>query len=386
MVNGDIFAGGKMLGGTVVDYLWKTIWGGKPEWDCLGELRDCGMNWVRVGVTTCRDPLLADTPLEQWGSLEKKRGWSALEYAEAILRDAQEKGLRKNLFFFLSDKAASGAQQPAPPEWGGLSVEETAEKLGCYCRETTRYFLDQGLIIDLYDLGNEIERGIAGFFLGDRIQIPEGVDIQKDIKWMRDNVWKTEAVLLTAAAEGVRQADSNAKINLHGSCFALGAGNRLLKGFYQAMADFGVPYDVAGVSYYWDTVHIYDHGTLAAEKESSDEAYFKTAECREFVEFITHTLGKRFLFSEFVYPCYRPENRRAGEDIGYPYTPQGQADWMRDFLKTVMETPEISGCIYFYPEYSPRFHDKRYDVLNACGLFREDYTPNDALLQYRAYR
>ena len=101
MVNGDIFAGGKMLGGTVVDYLWKTIWGGKPEWDCLGELRDCGMNWVRVGVTTCRDPLLADTPLEQWGSLEKKRGWSALEYAEAILRDAQEKGLRKNLFFFL---------------------------------------------------------------------------------------------------------------------------------------------------------------------------------------------------------------------------------------------------------------------------------------------
>lgn len=59
-----------MLGGTVVDYLWKTVWGGQIQWDCLGQLRDNGMNWVRVGVLMKSDEQLANTPFEEWGSLE----------------------------------------------------------------------------------------------------------------------------------------------------------------------------------------------------------------------------------------------------------------------------------------------------------------------------
>ena len=113
----DIFSGGKMPGGTVVDYLWKTVWGGQTQWDCLGQLRDNGMNWVQVGVLRKSDEQLANTPFEEWGILKVDGcGWSTLEYAEAILRDAQEKGLQKDLFFFLSDQDASGAKQPASPE------------------------------------------------------------------------------------------------------------------------------------------------------------------------------------------------------------------------------------------------------------------------------
>lgn len=137
----DIFSGGKMPGGTMVDYLWKTVWGGQTQWDCLGQLRDNGMNWVRVGVLRKSDEQLANTPFEKWGSLKVDGyGWSTLEYAQAILRDAQEKGLRKNLFFFLSDQDASGVKQPALPEWQGLTVEETCAKLTECCYETAKYF------------------------------------------------------------------------------------------------------------------------------------------------------------------------------------------------------------------------------------------------------
>lgn len=84
-------------------------------------------------------------------------------------------------------------------------MEETCVKLTEYCYETAKYFQDKGLSIDLYDLGNEIERGIVGFFLGDRLTIPSGVNIQTNIQWMRDNVWNIEAQLLIACIEGVKK-------------------------------------------------------------------------------------------------------------------------------------------------------------------------------------
>lgn len=381
----DIFSGGKMLGGTVVDYLWKTVWGGQTQWDCLGQLRDNGMNWVRVGVLMKSDEQLANTPFEEWGSLKVDGyGWSTLEYAKAILRDAQEKGLRKNLFFFLSDQDASGAKQPAPAEWQGLTVEETCAKLTKYCYETAKYFQDKGLSIDLYDLGNEIERGIVGFFLGDRLTIPSGVDIQTNIQWMRDNVWDIEAQLLIACIEGVKKADPDAKFNLHSSCYGIGANNQLLKGFYKAMVDFGVPYDVAGVSYYWNGIHTYENGMQPVT--TPQEAYFKTAECKEFTDYIVHDLGKKFIFSEFVYPNASYFGLSGAMDIGYPFTIEGQADWVEDFLEYVMNTPEISGCIYFYPEYYPIMHSQEFDSLNYSGLFTNTLIPNAALKKYNQYK
>ncbi len=377
----DIFNDGKMFGGTVVDYLWKTIWGENEDWDCLGQLRDNGMNWVRVGVLMQNNERLAETPVEDWKSLPMQ-GWSTVEYAEAILREAQEKGFRKNLFLFLSPEAASGAEQPAPKEWKGLTVEETCEKLREYCYDITQYYVDKGLTIDLYDLGNEIERGILEFRPDERIERPEGLDIRNDIDWMRENVWNIEAQLLTAAVEGVRAADPDAKINLHGSCFGLGVDNKLLRGFYQAMVDYGVPFDVIGVSYYWNLIH---EGDISVGQPQP--AYYTTDEFASFLDFCVNTLGKKFIFSEYVYPSMKLDSITYGPDIGYPYDPAGQAAWMRDFLKYVNDTPEVSGCIYFYPEYYPTFQsDPQYAELNAWGLFNDLMKPNAALKEFNAYK
>lgn len=378
---GDIFNGGKMLGGTVVDYLSKTIWGGYEDWNCLGQLRESGMNWVRVGVLMKNDETLAGLPVDQWNTVPQQ-GWSTVEYAEAILNEATANGFRKILFFFLSDQAASGAMQPAPHDWKDLSVDETCTRLKEYCFETTRYYTDKGISIDLYEIGNEIERGILEFRPDERIARPVNLDILVDMQWMRDNVWNIEAKLLKAAIAGVRQADPDARIGLHGSCLGRGVDNRLIRGFFQAMKDFGVPYDVAGVSYYWSDIHIGDISLGAPQP-----AYYQTKEFTDFLDFIVTDLKKKFIFSEYVYPSFKPSGLKYGNDIGYPYTPEGQASWIKDFLRFCSENDKVSGSVYFYPDWYPTFStNPMYEMLNACGLFGNDMKPGLGLKAFNPYR
>ena len=150
------------------------------------------------------------------------------------------------------------------------------------------------------------------------------------------------------------------------------------------MVDFGVPYDVAGVSYYWNGIHTYENGMQPVT--TPQEAYFKTAECKEFTDYIVHDLGKKFIFSEFVYPNASYFGLSGAMDIGYPFTIEGQADWAEDFLEYVMNTPEVSGCLNFYPEYYPIMHSQEFDSLNYSGLFTNTLIPNAALKKYNPYK
>jgi len=367
----------------VVDYLWKKTWSNK-SWDPLGAMRDNGMNWVRVGVEMKDSPALASKDSKDWSTLPSGDSsyWSSKEYALAILKEATEKGYRKDLFLFLSPNAASGAQQDPPPEWTNLSVEDTSKKLEAYCYETVKYYVDKNVKIDLYDMGNEIERGILKFRPDERIKRPVGLNILTDMDWMRKNVWNIEATLLKSAIAGVKRADPSAKITLHGSCLARGSNNTMLNGFYQAMSDYGVPYDVIGVSYYWNDVHSDD-----ISLGESQPAYYTTQEWKDTLKFYTQTLKKTFIFSEYVYTNDNYDGLTYGNDIGYPYTPQGQQKWIKDFLKYCHDTPEVSGCIYFYPEYYPTFQsDPAYDALNAFGLFGNDLKANAALKEFNKYQ
>ena len=233
------------LGGVPNDYLAVRDWG--DRWHQLNPvetLADHGFEWVRVGVTTRSVPALRDTPPAQWSSLPwRDEYWSSREWAEQIMREAVAEGLRLNLFFFLSDEAAHAGQQNAPREWAGLSVEETARRVKAHTFETTTYFLEKGLDIELHDIGNEIDTGILNFLPGERITLPAGVDLTRNMDYMRRNVWNIEATLLKSAIEGVKQADPDAQIVLHTAGLMLGPGDLFAKTFFQTMVEFGVEFD-----------------------------------------------------------------------------------------------------------------------------------------------
>ena len=379
-VDGDIFnnPNAKMLGGTVCDYLQFKLWyGGFIDANPLQVMKENGFNWVRVGVLMKEDETLDGLPYDEWNTVQA-RGWSTKPYAKRILKEASDVGLMKNLFFFLSDTAASGAEQNAPYAWKNLSVEETAEKLEEYCFETTKYFIDDGIKIDLYELGNENERGILNFRPDERIERPADVNVLTNITWMRENVWTIQAELFRAAIQGIRRADPDAKIGIHGSCFGY-ADNMLILGFFEAMINYGVDYDVASASYYWRDIH-----ADFASPRSPKEAYWTTREWRNTLQRI-EAMDKIFILGEIQYP-FMEEAFDAAPDIGYPYTQEGQANWLYDLLTYVGDTPGVAGTIYFYPDYYDNMASG-YRELNMCGLFTPppDFGPLPGMLAYRRF-
>jgi len=359
-------------GGVVCDYLAKTLW--DHYWEepdgCLKLLKNGGMEWVRVGVTTVRSELLAKTPTEQWGSLPwDPLFWSSREYTGEILRQANQIGFKTDLFFFLSDTAAHAGIQDAPKDWQGMDAEETAQRLREYCRETTKYYLDQNISIDLYEIGNEIQMGVLNFRPGERIAA-DNVDIIHDLDYMKREVWSVEADLLKAAIEGVKSADPRAGIVLHTAGLGISKDNAFLREFYNTMIESGVAFDFIGLSYPYGNINV----------EDPTRPYFHSA---EFVKAMVYfrSLGKDVLFSEFAYPN-APSDTAAPPDEGYPYSPEGQAAWIGDFVSVCAEQ-KVSGAFYFYPEYYAGFSSG--SDLDLSGLLKGADEPMPGLVVFRGY-
>ena len=353
------------LGGVPTDYLAVRDWGGFwHQLNPLEALSDNGFEWVRVGVTTRSVSALRDTPPAQWSSLPwRDEYWSSREYAEQIMREATAAGLRLNVFLFLSDDAAHFSQQNAPPEWAGLSVEETARRVKAYTFETTTYFLNKGLDIELYDIGNEIDIGILNFRPGERIAVPPGVDFIRHMDYMRHNVWNIEATLLKSAIAGVKQADPDAQIVLHIAGLMISPADLFAKTFFQTMVEFGVEFDYAGLSF--------PYINFADSRLSAYSTNYWFQRLQETTDFLA-SLGKPVLFSEGGYPHATPGI--LGKPMqDFPYTPAGQAAWVRRHLRFMTSNEDVAGFFYFYPDWFPGMsNDPSVLNLESMGLFASD--------------
>jgi len=363
------------VGGVVCDYLAGRVWGQYwKQLDPLQTLKENGFTGVRVGVLTTSSQYLRDTPPPEWNTLPwRDEYWSSLEYAEQILREASDKGLLLNLFFFLSDKAAHAGQQDAPAEWVGLSVTDTATVLETYTYNTTQYFLNRGLNIELYDIGNEIEWGILNFRPGERIDLPSGVDVTTNMDYMRNNVWNVEATLLKSAISGVKRADPDAKIVLHIAGLGISPSDLFVKSFFQAMVDEGVEFDYAGLS------HPYSFTGWSLPNYST---YCWFQRLQETINFLA-SLSKKVIFSEAAYP-HDLAGIEGGPMEDFPYTPTGQAAWVRDQLRFTSNSENVIGFFYFYPEwFTGMSADSSTLNLQSSGLFASDTQVEPAMDEFR---
>jgi arabinogalactan endo-1,4-beta-galactosidase len=361
------------LGGVVCDYLAYSNFGGH-EWQNINPLdtmKQNGLKWVRVGVTTVSSPTLRDTPPEQWGALSwRGEFWSSREFAGEIMRQAQARGYRLNLFMFLSNTAAHAGMQNAPPEWAGLSVAETAQRVDQYSYDTARYYMDRGLNVEIYDIGNEIDFGILNFRPGDRIPIPPGVDITNNMTYMRENVWNIEAQLLQASITGIKRANPNAKIVLHASGVNVSRSDVFVKTFFKTMADDGVDYDYAGLS------NPYNGPNWTVPNYSTDCWFHRLQELIDYCG----TLNKKVIFSEASYPS------NAQGTVGAPmpefsYSPQGQAAWTHQYLRFVSNQPNVLGFFWFYPDYHTQQNVD--PTLRYGGLFNSPTQVQPAMTEFR---
>lgn len=361
------------VGGVVNDYLAHSTWGNQWQGvNPLDPLKENGFKWVRVGVTTVSSSYLRDTAVAQWPTLPwRDEYWSSREFSAEILRQAQTRGYRLNVFLFLSNTAAHAGQQNAPPEWAGLSVADTAQRVDQHSFETAQYYMSRGLNVEIYDIGNEIDFGVLNFRPGDRIPLPPGVDLTNNMEYMRNNVWNVEAQLLQASINGIKRANPNAKIVLHASGINVSRSNVFVKTFFKTMIDYGVQFDYAGLS------NPYNSPGWVVPLYSTD-CWFQRMQ--EVIEYLGTDLNKKVLISEASYP--HNSNGAPGQAMPeFPYTPTGQAMWTREHLRFFSNQPNVLGFFWFYPDYHMNLAVD--PALKGSSMFQTPTQPMPSLAEFR---
>ena len=371
-----------MIGGQFCQATVDRYFGNLTGYNPMSQLFAQGMSLARGCMTTVSDPDLASTPPAQWHTLGWKDSyWSSLQMITQLFKDAMAAGMRINACFFLSEGAAGANGQDAPMAWRNLSVTDTAALVEQYMYDTTTYLINQGIQVDLYDIGNEILFGILNFRAGDRLPSATGIDISRSISYLKTSVWPTEATLLTAAIRGVRRADPKARIVLHIESL-LSPGMDTAFAFFQTMQSLGVPYDVAALSLpYVDYTNL--SGMTAQE-------YFHRLNC---LANRIASLGKPVYIAENSYPADTdPAFNLPMPD--FPYTEAGQASYVNSQLRWASNNQNIIGWTWFYPESFPGIHPSTPSVLAVQGFYRDRQTvrpaaaelnvalPNCAVLTY----
>jgi arabinogalactan endo-1,4-beta-galactosidase len=374
-----------MLGVHLTSYLTKRVWDG--VWrsrDPLVTLREHGFEWASVRMRTTSSSDLRSVPPESWDRLPwNDEYWCSAEMAEQMLKEAAAAGYRLWLYLNLSDRDAIGAYQRAPAEWAGLSVEQTAARLEEYTYTTVKHLADQGLDIEVYSMSGEIEWGIEdfgpSFNEGGRIPPPtEGVDM---LTYVKQDVWPTEARLLKAAIAGTRRANPDARILLYvsGQCFfpsRYGEIRSFTAAFFETMAQLGVDFDIAGFSW------VYPYcGECWPFPGATAASIFQTAEA---VAQKIAALGKPVIIAEAGYPSAPQGIPGTTPMPGYPYTPEGQATWVRDMLQYARNSKYLSGFFYFGADWIPRpYHTQEIWHMDGNSLFNMDESAKPALDEFQ---
>ena len=302
-----------------------------------------GATWLD-GDTPIADPVvyLADRGVEAL-RLRVWVGDAALDEALALAQRAADAGIAVYPVLFLSEDWSDVTKQPAPAAWVALSIPERAEAIRAYTQATVGDLLATGIAPPYYEIGNEIDFGIAGVFAETG---------QRDLITLQNTIWPDQALLIQAAIEGVRAADPDAKIMLH---IAQSWNPQFAAAFFGAMRQHNVQYDIAGLSFYAPA-----QGVLAFD------GFCRTLDWLH-AEFQTPAVIAEWAYSNSSTRPTELFSDWRNVVPGYPATSAGQADFVAHFLRDMRDHPAVIGAYYF----SPTFYWAS-DVWQTFALFGPD--------------
>jgi arabinogalactan endo-1,4-beta-galactosidase len=266
-------------------------------------------------------------------------------------RIAAKLGLPFNPEIGLFDVYGDVRCQPPPdasidPHWTSLRLDQMTPLIRDYTAKVAREILATGAKVNVWDLGNEVEFGVAGVAVRPMpgacddtaggpgwYHPPDQVDREigkasveslmrqpesKRIAWLSAHVWPAEAKLLGAAAEGIRSVDAKAKFSTHISGMSATRPAQAVA-FFQAMRSGGYSPDELGLSYYPSSTG----DSLAAFQQTVTEMRGK--------------LDRPVFIAEFAYPSRPMEGgpfKSWSHPLAeYPLTPDGQAALIRAIVE-----------------------------------------------------
>lgn len=165
---------------------------------------------------------------------------------------------------------------------------------------------------------------------------------------------------------------------MHAASLESGTGSQMGPQFFQVMRDFGVDYDIAALS------SPYAQGTRAWNLDGSTTACWFRREARIVNQIAVP--GKPVMIVEASYQS-SPAGLLSAPMREFPFTAQGQADWLREQLRFATNNPNIVGWFWFYPEFfvdpPPPVTDEGY-VLQFGSLLASTTSTQPALQQFRS--
>jgi arabinogalactan endo-1,4-beta-galactosidase len=232
---------------------------------------------------------------------------------------ARAAGMKLLIDFHYSDAWADPGKQNKPAAWAALPFERLTQAVYDHTFDVLSALRAQGTPADLVQVGNEINGGMLW---------PDG-------RW--DN-WDGLAALLKAGGRAVRDSTPRAKIVLH---LAEGGDNGGHRWWFDNAVARGVPFDVIAVSHY-----TYWHGPLGYLQANLLD--------------LSGRYGRPLLVAETAYGFTTAEQdhekniftAELAATAGWPATPRGQAEALRDLFHTVAAVPGALGVVYWEPTWT----------------------------------
>ena len=315
------------------------------ETDLFRLLADSGINCIRVRVW--------NNPFDGEG-----RGFGGgncdINTATEIGKRAAACGMKLLVDFHYSDFWADPGKQMVPRAWAGMDIDVKEEELYQYTLSCMTQLKDAGVDVGMVQLGNETNGAMCG-----------------------EKIWRDIAHLMDAGARAVREVYPEALIALH---FANPENADSYRTYAAKMAyyeQYGlIRYDVFATSYY-----PYWHGTLDNLSAILTE--------------IAETYGKKVMVMETSYAYTQEDTDFSANTIGggggivkdYPFSPQGQANCIRNITDTVVNrTPAGIGICYWEGAWITVGTDSREENREKwekygsgwASSYAAVYDPNDA--------
>lgn len=246
-----------------------------------------------------------------------------------------------------------------PRPWHRLSLAEMLPILRDYGALIAAEIRDTGAHVNVWDLGNEVERGVAGIAVppivqpgGWKYRAPDAIDREigrmsleryvkltpaARIEWLTNHLWPYMGQAFAAVAEGIRSVDQRARFSTHTSGMSA-YSVELFTGFYRSLDAAGFKVEQAGLSYY-----------PSADAEPAD----RFTAFKNMVTAATVQLDRPVFLAEYGYPVgpFKFANNAWDHAVpGFPVSVAGQAKYLREVVAWGASTGHLCGIRPWAPD------------------------------------
>ena len=244
-------------------------------------------------------------------------------------RRALDMGYGFLLDLHYSDFWADPGKQRVPKAWRGMDGPQLEQAVYDFTRQTLLELKNEQVFPTMIQVGNELSNGLLW---------PYG----------KRPAYDHIAGLLNAGIRAVRRVEPDLPVMLH---LDNGGNNALYREWFDAFLERGEEFEVIGLSYYpfW-------HGTLQQLEDNMQDLAARYGKALNVAEVsMGHTMRDYGDYEKLP-----PEKRKGmatkpalAAKVEYPMTPEGQSDFMQDFMTRIARVPGCQGFYYWEPGWLP---------------------------------